>query len=1154
MPNDPVRKYFEECALVRRSGAGTPETAYYPALKELLDAAGASLKPKVRCIMSLRDQGAGLPDGGLFTVNQLPKRSDEPEEGTLPERGAIECKKVKDEVVAIADTAQVTRYWNRYRQVLVTNFREFLLVGSDGDGKPVRHEFHVLAKNPSDFARLCANPAQAAAEHGPRLLDFLKRCLLRPAPLTDPKDVAWFLASYARDARARVEHAHAHERLVGVRKALEDALGLKVTDAKGEHFFQSTLVQTLFYGVFSAWVLWHRSNPKPGSTFDWEKAHKYLHVPVLRKLFREMADDRDLTSWDNLTEVLQWAADALNRVDRGAFFAKFVDAEAVQYFYEPFLEAFDPELRKQLGVWYTPPEIVKYMVSRVDQVLKSDFDRPAGLADPDVYILDPCCGTAAYVVEVLDCITRTLAEQGEEGLLAERLKQAATDRVFGFEILPAPFVVAHLQIGLFLQRHGAAFDDKKNERAAVYLTNALTGWSAPDRKRDTPAFPELQEERDLADNIKQGKPIIVVLGNPPYNGFAGLPAEEEAGLVEPYRKTKRAPKPQGQGLNDLYVRFFRIAERCITERNARHGIICYISNYSWLDGLSHTGLRERFLEEFDQIWVDCLNGDKYKTGKTTPEGNTDPSVFSTPHNREGIQVGTAVALLERTPKHTSPAKVAFRDFWGEAKRAELAATIGGKQRKSLRVKPVPELGLAFRPMATDANYTTWPLIADLFPTTFPGIFTARDQFVVDMSRSKLEKRVRSFFDPSISHEEMRQISAQAMLPANRYEPIDVRTVLQKRGIDAIKIVKFDYRPFDTRWLYWEPDTKLLNEKRTEYFWNVFEGNSFITATQQNRKDFDAPLVLQHHATLHIIERGANMFPMLLRLQPTKDDIFANQVDPARMIGENVANISDAGFEYLRALSERRGLPPPKAGAPGGEKPRRSPIDLHPELFHHVIAILHAPEYAQENAAALRQDWPRVPLPSEAKQLLASAQLGRRVAALLDPEAPADGVTAGKIPAGLKSIGAATKGSGQLSGRDFAVTARWGISGKGGITMPSTGKVHERAFTTEEAAALGPDALKLLGPDTLDVFLNDKAHWRNVPRRVWEYTLGGYQVLKKWLSYREEPILGRPLTVDEVSYITQVARRIAALVLLGPELDADYRAVKAATWEWAQTRD
>jgi predicted helicase len=322
--------------------------------------------------------------------------------------------------------------------------------------------------------------------------------------------------------------------------------------------------------------------------------------------------------------VLDWTATALNRVDRPAFFEKFLETHAVQYFYEPFLEAFDPELRKQLGVWYTPPEIVQYQVARVDAVLRTELGIPDGLADPRVYALDPCCGTATYIVEVLRQIHRCLKEDQGLGALAELYtKKAAQERVFGFELLPAPFVVAHLQIGLLLQSLGLPLDDTKEERAAIYLTNALTGWEPPKEPKQHLLFSEFEQEREAADKVKQQAPILVILGNPPYNGFAGVAVEEERGLSGAYRTTRRAPAPQGQGLNDLYVRFFRMAERRIVEKSGQ-GIVCFISNYSWLDGLSFTGMRERYLEVFDSITVDCLNGDKYKTGKLTPRGQTRP--------------------------------------------------------------------------------------------------------------------------------------------------------------------------------------------------------------------------------------------------------------------------------------------------------------------------------------------------------------------------------------------------------------------------------------------------------------------------------------------------------------------------------------------------
>ena len=697
----PLIDYLADCRARHRTGAVTPETSYYGPLETLINAVGKKLKkPKVRCFMSLGNTGGNMPDGGLFTPDQIQRGEDQPVPGLKPSRGVIEAKPLSADLAKLVAGKQVARYWEQHQQVLVANFREFSLIGRDSSDRPTQHEFYRLADSESAFWQLAAHPEQAVREHGERLLQFLERCLRRPAPLTDPKDVAWFLASYARDARNRVEHSQAHRQVETVRKALEQSLGLKVEDEQGERFFQSTLVQTLFYGLFSAWVLWHRTAPPPGERFDKDKASRHLHVPILLKLFRELTDPSNLDQWDDLSEVMDWAVDALNRVDRDVFFQKFREAEAVQYFYEPFLEAFDPELRKQLGVWYTPPEIVKYMVARVDQVLKSDFDKPDGLADEDVYILDPCCGTGAYLVETLSVIAETLAERGEGATLAGKLKQAAAERVFGFEILPAPFVVAHLQLGLFLQGHGAAFNDKKHERAAVYLTNALTGWSPPTGPKEKLMFPEMEQERAAADKIKQSVPILVVLGNPPYNGFAGLPAEEDAGLVAPYRVTKSAPKPQGQGLNDLYIRFFRVAERCITERGVQHGIVCYISNYSWLDGLSHTGLRERFLEEFDDVWIDSLNGDKYKTGKTTPEGAPDPSVFSTPHNREGIQVGTAIALLSRTPKHRAPAAIHFRDWWGDTKRVDLLKSLTAKRHGAKTVKPIEALGLPFRPMET----------------------------------------------------------------------------------------------------------------------------------------------------------------------------------------------------------------------------------------------------------------------------------------------------------------------------------------------------------------------------------------------------------------------------------------------------------------------
>ena len=194
------------------------------------------------------------------------------------------------------------------------------------------------------------------------------------------------------------------------RSALEEALGVRFEGERGDAFFRSTLVQTLFYGIFSGWVLWSRQTPAPSGPFNWHDASWHLRVPVLESLFGQISIAGRLRSLD-LVEVLDWTSAALNRVDRKTFFERFDDGQAVQYFYEPFLEAFDPELRKQLGVWYTPSEVVRYMVARVDMALRDDLGIEDGLAAENVYVLDPCCGTGAYVSEVLRRIAQNLQER-----------------------------------------------------------------------------------------------------------------------------------------------------------------------------------------------------------------------------------------------------------------------------------------------------------------------------------------------------------------------------------------------------------------------------------------------------------------------------------------------------------------------------------------------------------------------------------------------------------------------------------------------------------------------------------------------------------------------------------------------------------------------
>ena len=378
-----VEAYFSDLGRIRGTGGATGELSYHPALRNLLNAVGAALKPKVFCVGELADQGAGRPDFGLYAAKQIQK--GRPREGQLPERGAVEVKPAEDDAWLTAESAQVSRYRGRYGLVLATNLRDFVLLGEDAAGRPARLETFRLAGSAEEYWRRIGTPRAFARDVGAGLGEYLARALSHRAALAEPKDLAWLLASYGRDGLARVEAAGDAPSLGAVRAALEEALGVRFEGDRGARFFHSTLVQTLFYGVFSAWVLWARQTPPPAGKFNWHDAVWHLRAPVLRALFQQLSDPGRLQPL-GLVEVLDWTAAALDRVDRTAFFARFAQGEAVPYFYEPFLQAFDPDLRKQVGVWYTPTEVVRYMVARVDKALKHDLGIAEGLAAENVYV------------------------------------------------------------------------------------------------------------------------------------------------------------------------------------------------------------------------------------------------------------------------------------------------------------------------------------------------------------------------------------------------------------------------------------------------------------------------------------------------------------------------------------------------------------------------------------------------------------------------------------------------------------------------------------------------------------------------------------------------------------------------------------------------
>ncbi len=500
--------------------------------------------------------------------------------------------------------------------------------------------------------------------------------------------------------------------------------------------------------------------------------------------------------------------------------------------------------------------------------------------------------------------------------------------------------------------------------------------------------------------------------------------------------------------------------------------------------------------------------------------------------------------------------------------AELHRTSNGEavktESKTNQEPASPELVNRFsmRPGDVSDAYQSWPALNELSEVNSNGLMEKRGGALIDIGRDNLEKRMKMYFDKNVSWDDLRRFDSGLTKDMARFNARKAREkVISSSSFQAERILPYSIRPFENRWCYFSEIRPLWNEPRPT-LWQHFDKNSLflLTRFKASKKPEGVPFYSTPNLSDdHFLSPDAIAIPFRLRVteveskNENQDNLFGKVEDITR------ANLSESARTYFQSL-----------GFYNVDDDAQS-ASL---IWYHALAIGYSPEYLTENADGVRQDFPRIPLPANRNDLIASAELGRRVAALLDTEREVAGVTAGSIGSELRTVGVAAHIEGkQFQDDDFKVTAGWGHGGKDGVTMPGKGKVQrrtmseaelvagtlaERRRSLEEVAetdgeaelhrsANGEAVRPESQPETLDIYLNNHAYWRNVPERVWNYYIGGYQVIKKWLSYREFALLGRPLNLDEITEVTNMTRRIAALILMESELNANYQKVKAATY-------
>ncbi|MCL2710002.1 MAG: N-6 DNA methylase [Planctomycetaceae bacterium] len=713
--------------------------------------------------------------------------------------------------------------------------------------------------------------------------------------------------------------------------------------------FADVYAQTIVYGMFAARR--YCADPKK---FTREMVAKLIPKsnPLLHELF-------DYIARRNLDEDVRWIVDdlveAYRVTDMDAVMINFgehtLHSNPIIHFYENFLTKYNPVERKNRGVWYTPPAIVHFIVRAVDEILQRDFNLPNGLADSSktgkahkVQILDPTVGTGAFLVETINQIYHS--KRVPLGVWNSYVKEHLIPRLNGFEVLMAPYAIAHINFTRCLEQTGyQAVDD---QRFRIFLTNSLKG-ASEDTQRRLSFF--LDQEADAADHVKGKLPIMVVMGNPPYRGIT---ANKGLGDIDVYKYVDgvHIKERNSKWLNDDYVKFIRLGQMLVDKN--REGVLAFITNHNYIDNPTFRGMRWNLMRSFDRIYIIDLHGNSKKK-ETTPNGDKDVNVFD-------IQQGVSINIFIKTGRKTENAlaEIYHYDLYG--KRQDKFAFLRNTRLIKVPFVPVkPTAPFYFLKPRCESNLTEYEQgfkINELMPVNTTGIVSMGDSFAFANSKEELEKRLQVFLKRDYTRD---QLDSEFSLGKNYAE-----FVLQSKktlGLDANTFVEVDYRPFEKKWTYF--DNRIVFRPRTKVMQHFLKGENIglVTCRQGatnswNLVNITRSVVDDSFVSNRTKERGY-AFP--LYLYPETDALIDDEQRKPNLdetIVGKIAQVLKLKFEAEKSSDAKK----------------FAPIDL----LDYIYAVLHSPAYRERYQEFLKVDFPRVPYPEDAKQFRKLVKWGERL--------------------------------------------------------------------------------------------------------------------------------------------------------------------------------
>lgn len=843
--------------------------------------------------------------------------------------------------------------------------------------------------------------------------------------------------------------------------------------------FADVYAQTIAYGMFAA-----RLHDPTLDNFSRQEAAELIPKsnPFLRKLFGYIAgpdiDDRIKWVVENLSEIFL----ACNVEEILKNYGKSTKMEdPIIHFYETFLSEYDPKLRKSRGVWYTPQPVVNFIVRAVDDILKTEFDLPQGLADTSktkikvdvqgkkveqevhkVQILDPATGTGTFLAEVVKHIHKKF--QGQQGIWSNYVETHLLPRLNGFELLMASYAMAHLKLDLLLTEPG--YKPTTNQRFRVYLTNSLE-----EHHQDTGTLFAnwLSTEANEANRIKRDTPVMCIIGNPPYSGESANKGEWIMKLMDDYKKEpggkEKLKEQNSKWINDDYVKFLRYGQHFI-EKNGS-GVLAFINPHGFLDNPTFRGMRWHLLKTYDKIYTIDLHGNAKKK-ETAPDGSADINVFD-------IQQGVSINIFVKTGKKKTNelGKVWHYDLYG--KREMKYDYLIENTLKTVSFKELPNVAPNYfftnKDFDAQNSFNKGFSLNDLFSINSAGIVTARDEFTLHFSREEVKKTIEEFVDLD---DETARIRFKLGKDVRDWSVAGARSDLKNSSTDFSNIVRMVYRPFEERYTYFTGTTKGFHcMPRGEVMKHLFKKDNLglICPKQVPDKENSGVFITKFiagHKTCSAYNIN-NIFPLYLYPdtsgQQTIEQSEKRKPNLKAEIVNQIANKLDLTFTNEKETTENT----------------FAPIDI----LDYIYAVLHSPAYREKYKEFLKIDFPRVPYPKDKDTFWQLVKLGGEIRQIHLLESP-------KV--------------------ENYIT-QYPIDGDNVVGKP-------RFDSAQRDDNKGK------------VYINDTQYFDNVPQVAWEFYIGGYQPAQKWLKDRKD----RTLNFEDILHYQKIIVALSETDRLMQEID------------------